>query len=410
MKKILFLSPAYPYGHLSPSYNCTVRIMDALVQTGNYEVYDISYRPRSEDSSPNYKLVDGVKLIYLPYSEKLKKHSRFQQRVRAFLRIPIYPLDGILAIWQYYKFCKSVLKKEKFDLVISQFNPFEAVISGALLKRGGYINKHIVLSWDVIYGKNHNAIIPHWYALKRQRKVVKWIAPYTDKIVTIYSQKSYHEQYGDVSEAKDKRRYLGIPVIARTGITNVSSDIGLVKEGKINIIYAGSIYSESDLEYAVKLLNTSSRATQLNLILLCKDPSLPSLQEMIVGFKGSVQLAGWISVEELYSMYSKVNVLMSFSGKGAWGVPGKTYEFLCIGKPILHFYSHENDANLTLFAPYPLFKGINVNKSLDENRMVLDDFLSSSLGKNVKFEEVEKLFPFMAISAYMKLIEGVVES
>ena len=42
MKKILFLSFAYPYGHFNPSDLCSTRIMKALVETGKYEVHCIS--------------------------------------------------------------------------------------------------------------------------------------------------------------------------------------------------------------------------------------------------------------------------------------------------------------------------------------------------------------------------------
>lgn len=40
MKKILFLSFSYPYGHFGPSDQCTMKIMDALVRTGKFEVHN----------------------------------------------------------------------------------------------------------------------------------------------------------------------------------------------------------------------------------------------------------------------------------------------------------------------------------------------------------------------------------
>lgn len=407
MKKILFLSSAYPYGHFGPSDNCTVRIMEALVQTGQYEVYDISYRPIKKDSKPNYRIVDGVNLLQLPYSEGLKKRSRTYQWIRAFFRIPIYPLERLFSIWKYYKACEKIINDEHFDLVISQFKPYESVMSGALLKKKGFIDKHLLFSWDVIYGRKHNPIIPQRFGLRRQRKVVNWIAQYTDKLVTLYSQKQFHEQAGDVPAAIGKRDYLGIPAISRPNIKQEPKRF--IEKGKINFIYAGSIYSERDLEYSIKLLNATSFAERCNLILLFKDPTGESLRKMCEGFKGSIKLSGWVSYEELYSLYSQVDVFYAYSGKWSLGVPGKTYEYLSFGKPILHFYECDDDVNLSVFSPYPLFKGVDVRRSIENNKQEFEEFIEASLKKCVDFEEVERLFPYATMSAYMKVIDDMME-
>ena len=405
MRKILFLSPSYPFGHFGPSDNCTVRIMDALVRTGRYEVFDISYRPPKADSKPNYRTIVGLNLIQLPYSEGLKRRSRTFQKIRAFFRIPIYPLERLISIWKYYNSCKKIIADNHFDLVISQYKPFESVITGSLLKKGGHIDKHIVVTWDVIYGKIHNAIIPHSFALRRQRRVVNWIARYSDKLITLYSQKKFHEENGDVPEAIGKRHYLGIPSISRpdTRISPINEEF--IDPEKINVIYAGSIYSYNDLDYSIKLLNASSYAKQVNLILLVKDPVQDSLVKMTEGYKGTIHLSKWVSFEDLYSLYSQVDIFFAFSGSWALGVPGKTYEYLSFGKPIIHFYECDNDVNLSVFSPYPLFKGIDVKLPLEDNIREIDDFLNMSLTAHVDFEKIEKLFPYATMSSYLHIIE-----
>lgn len=408
MEKILFLFPAYPYGHLGPSNNCTVRVMDALVQTGRYEVYNISYSPSSDSSKPNYKIINGVHLLQLPFPETVKDHSRTYQRIIAFLRIPIYPLTRMYYIWQYYKSCKRIVGNEHFDLLISQYNPFESVISGAMLRKKGYVCKHIVLSWDVIYGKRHHSIIPNWYALQRQRKLVNWIARNTDKLVTLYSQKDFHEEKGDVPAAIGKRIYLGIPSLTRHKIVFQPTSRDYIKTGKINIIYAGHIFNEETVAYSINLFNASSFAKNINFILLCKDPDKDSLKKICEGFKGTIQLSQWVPLEELYYLYSKVDIFVAYGGKWILGIPGKTYDYMSFGKPILHFYRIENDANLSLFAPYPLFKGLNVNLPIDTNKTELDSFIEKKAGQRVEFEEVERLFPYATMSAYIRVIDDMV--
>lgn len=407
MKKILFLSFSYPYGHFGASDNCTVRIMEAMVRTGQYEVWNLSYNPKEENSQPNYKIVEGLKLLYLPFPEKRTHHSYAIEHLLLFLKIPTYPLFSPVSIWRHYKACKSVLKDKHFDLVISQCSPQDSVMSSALLRKIGIIDKMMVLFWDNIYGKIPRMVIPKWFALYRSSRLENWIARYADCLLSPSPVKQFHERYGDVKEAMGKRVYLEHPSITPPKKQESMTSDKFIKDDKINILYAGRVYFKEQLEFCINLLDKTSSADKINLILLTKGLSESDFKDITKDFKGNAILSGWIPLDELNALYSKTDFCIAISGYSS-SVSSKVYEYMCYGKPVIHFYEEEEDVTKLAISRYPLSMSVGLKQDLDTYVVSIDNFIKDSLGKQVPFDEVERLFPDATGAAYVKVISEMV--
>ena len=409
MKKILFLTFSYPYGHFGPSDNCTVRIMNALAQEHNYEIWNISYKPKDGASKPNYDIVEGVNCLYLPFPEKRAHHSYIVEHFLLFLKIPIYPFFAPFSIWRHYKACKKLLRGKQFDLVITQCSPQDSVIAGALLRRGGYINKLMVLFWDNIYGKFPRKVIPKSFALYRSRKVENWIARYADCLISPSPFKQFHEQYGEVKEAIGKRVYLEHPSVLPPR-ESVNMPTGkFIKQGRINILYAGRVYFKEHISYCIDLLGKTSFAEQINLILLTKGLDESDLKAMSHNFKGEIVLSDWIPLDELNALYRETDICIAFSGYSSSSVSSKVYEYMCYGNPVVHFYEEDDDVTKKAISRYPLSMSICLRK--DERTYVesMDNFIKNSLGKRVLYEDVERLFPDATGAAYVRVISSMVD-
>lgn len=404
MKRILFLSFAYPFGHYGPSDNCTVRIMEALALNGTNEIWNISYKPQNNNSQPNYKVVKGVNLLFLPFSENKTHHSFAIEHLLLLLKVPFYPLFSLRSLLKHYKACRALLDGRHFDLVVSQCAPQDSVISGTLLKRSGLISKHMVLFWDNIYGKMPRMLIPKWFARYRSRIVENWIARYSEKLVSPIPVKSFHDQFGDVKAAVGKRVYLGHPLINRPCTSGIPVKPGFVKTDKINIIYAGRLYCVDDIQYAIELLNSIPFAERINLVLFFYQmPSENERSRMRHGFKGTIVFSGRIPIDDLLCLYSQADVFLGFAGGNYSQVISKIYDYMCFGKPVVYFYKDDNDVNLREFAKYPLFTSIDIRLSLSKNNSI-KDFLALNLGRQVPFERVESLFPTATATAYVDQI------
>ena len=409
MKRVLFLSFAYPYGHFGPSDNCTARIMNALVQTGEFEVFNISCKPENAESAPNYKIIDGVNLILLPFKENLKKHSRFQNRMMALIRMPVYPFNNLLRIYKYYRACRILLKGKQFDLVVSQCFPQESVFAGALLRKNGYINNVMVLFWDNIYGKIPHRLVPEKFAFRRQRCVEEWVSHYSDRLVSPFPVKAFHDKYGDVDAAVGKRFYLEHPSLTRPSVNTGHNNDGYIVPGKINIIYSGRVYNRDNVSFIIRLLNVTKYADRLNVVFFSRGISKPDIDVLCKGFKGAIRFLDWIPLDQLFALYPYVDYFLSFTGNPAQ-ITSKVYEYMSFGKPIIHIYQNDEDINVPAFSRYPFFHPIDVRHSLDIEKYSLECFLDLSFGKHVVFEEVENLFPTATASAYVKLIANMISS
>ena len=408
MKKVLFLSFSYPYGHFGPSDNCTVRIMDALTRIGQYEVWNLSYKPLNDNSKPNYKVVEGVNLLYLPFSENRTHHSYAIEHLLLLLLIPLYPIYYPFSILRHRRECLKVLKNKKFDLVVSQCAPQESVFIGAIIKKRGIVDRHMVLFWDNIYGKFPLKVIPKWFALYRSRKLENWIAKHADRLVSPAPFKQFHDKYGEVECGVGKRVYLEHPSIMPPERNDTIPVERFVKENKINVLYAGKVYHKEQLAYCINLLGKTSIAERINLILLTRGLSETDLEEVIKGFKGNVVMYGWVPIDELNALYTKVNFCIAFSGYPS-AVTSKVYECMCYGNPIIHFYEEEEDVTKVAISQYPLSMSVCVKKDFCDYINQIDNFIINSFDKRIDYCDVERQFPNATGAAYVKAIKEIVE-
>lgn len=403
MKKILFLAFNYPYGHFGPSDLCSTKIMDALVKTGKYEVHNISY----SGTEKRYADINGVHLHMLGFPEKRHKRPDWLIRLLLLIKIPIYPYTQPLTNKKVYRACEPVLKKEHFDLVIAQCNSEENLCVGVWLKKNKLVNKLAVIFWDSIYGKLPRRVIPEGFAIRRQYKAENEIAKYADVLISLYPLRTFHEKYGDVPNATGKREYLGIPSVIRPEIRSGSNYKDVIKQDKINFLYSGTIFRREYVTYLVELLNKTTIAEKINLIFFSRGVSESDFDKCRKSFKGTIQTSGWIPLDDLLSLYPKIDYFMSFPGNPT-AICSKVYEYMSYGKPLILLYDDNNDVNVSTFSKYPACIAIDERRAVDDNVEMTERYIIDSTNIQIPFEEVEELFPCDTVSAYIKLIDKII--
>lgn len=401
MKKVLFLSFNYPEGEYGPSTMCSVRIMEEMIRSGLFEVHCVSHR----EGKNNYNKNQNIIIHYLGIKPDRKKHSRNYIHLRQVLLIPFFPFYHLISDFRYYRECKKIVQNNQFDLIVSQHLSEQSLMSGVLLKKGGYATKHIALFWDNIYGK-FPKVLPKSFVLRRQRRAENFIAKYTDTLISLYPLKPFHDEYGDVSNAKGKRKYLGIPSIVRPKNSEESSYKSIILSNKINIIYSGTIFKKEYVEYTASLFNHSMFSKDCNMIFFSRSVADKVYENLNSSFDGIIQYPGFIPHSELMALYSKVDFFISFPGI-VTAIRSKVYEYMSYGKPILLFYEDENDVNISTFSKYPYCISIDTRLTVEENVTRLDSFIESTKGKIVQYEMVENLFPLDTVSAYVDLLKSI---
>lgn len=379
--------------------------MEALCQEEGYEIHNISY---PQNSIPAYKVLDKIHLHYLDSKPREKHHLKLVTQMRKTWQHLTYPHSAKSEAKLYYEECLKIINGQHFDLVVAQCYPEKCVWTGAWLKENGVVDNLMVIFWDNIYGKLPRRVIPEQYALKRQRKAESFIAQQADLIVSLYPIKTFFAQYGDVPEANGKRKFLGIPSILRPSELPTSPYQDIVKAGKINVLYSGTIFRLDYVRYLVDMLNMSRNAEQLNLIFFSRGVPEEEFQKLDTSFRGSIVHHDWIPVEQLLAIYPTVDFFISFPGNPT-AICSKVYEYMSYGKPIMLLYDDDRDVNISTFANYPVLCAIDVRRPIEENVTAAGHFVLENRGKVIPFEETENLFPRDTAKAYVNLIANLLK-
>jgi len=89
----------------------------------------------------------------------------------------------------------------------------------------------------------------------------------------------------------------------------------------------------------------------------------------------------------------KSDILINIAEKKGIQMSSKILEYISYGKPIIHFYTAENDVNLGVLRKYPLVLCLKQDFAiLDHNARKFEDFCKIHRSAHMSFEEVEKLF------------------
>jgi hypothetical protein len=406
MKKILFLSFNYPNGDFGPSTNCSFRIMKKLCETGRYEVHCVSYLKSDHLLYENHP---AIKLHQIPIEGRSSRLPYWLSRVFILLDLPFYPWSNLLGCYRRYKATRKAIINDRYDLVICQCYPFDSLLTGIWLKKKGFISKLLVIFWDNIYGMVPQRFIPHSFALRRQIKAESFVAKYADRLISLYPLRAFHEKYGDIPLAKNKRSYLGIPSIIAPQNTCIEPRIvGALSNDKINFLYSGTIFREEYVVALVSILNQTSFARNINLILFQKGISLDSIERIRMHFNGSVFNSDWVPLCDLLSLYPRIDFFLSFPGSPT-AIRSKVFEYMSYGKPLILLFDNENDVNLITFKKYPAFFAIDTRASVELGAQSLEPFIVKNRDIKVSFEEVESLFKKDSPAAYVELIDSMID-
>ncbi len=399
-KKILFLSFNYPYGKVGASTMCSFQIMKALCASNQYEVHCISY----EGDSLSYEHIPEIIIHKIPNRSitKPSKVGRFLQQISLIIS---YPIQSIRKGYLHYKKCLDICRREKFDLVVAQYFPEQCLLAGVLLKKNKHINNLMVIFWDIIYGKlPQNKLINQKFAIYRQRRVETRIAQYADLMVSLYPIEQFHQNYGDVKDAKGKRFYLGIPSVLPPEPLLSTEYLDIIDSSKINILFSGIIIKEHTLKYMVSLLNTLPIAKNINLILFSKGVDNETFDALRAEFVGTIINSGYIPLSELHSVYHKVDFFLSLPGYPN-SIRSKCYDYMSYGHPIILIQEVNEDVNVKTFSKYPLSLSINMKEEASVNADRLNLFIQTHKGMVVPFADVERDFVLDTPQAYVDLID-----
>lgn len=206
------------------------------------------------------------------------------------------------------------------------------------------------------------------YTLKN---IEKFISTYKDKVIR------FDEVYNILSANK-------------MSYSNKIIEELINNKNYINIIFAGALnkgYVEAN--YLVKLV----KGTILEEICRFEFYTAGSATNEIENASKSIKRCGWISKEELSAKLENSNILLSIAEINGKQISSKIFEYMSLGKPIIHLYTNDNDINLKYLYKYPVSLCVKQSmKDISNNIEQIALFCAFYMNFNINFEEVENIF------------------
>lgn len=260
---------------------------------------------------------------------------RLYRYARCILDTLLYP--DVRTEW--YPFARhaigTLLEQEKFDVIISSHEP------GVDLLLGLWAKRRFGLPWIVdLADPLYAPYSPRW-----RRRLDRWVEgrviQRSDKVLLTTDQLGglLIERHGSATGAKYVCVPQGTPSRPMSGLGE-----GRLVNGKMNIVFTGNFYEafRNPVHFAHALKQLASNEIAVTIV-----GDNDRFKPLFDGVP-DVLFLGKSSHFYCLALQGDADVLLNFGNAQSYQIPGKLYEYLAAGRPILHIRNSNDDPGVDL--------------------------------------------------------------
>lgn len=382
MDNVLFIVGSY-FPRFSAVGKCQYYLANEFVKRG-FNVHVISITSDSEIEKD--EIYNGQTIHRILIKQRNKIETVFY---RGMKRLSFDILDRELV----YKYIKE-LKRIQFnpDLIVPACLPFESVYASALYKNDNSECKIIPCLYDkfadskVLYKWKIEKIVKY----RKSAKIEKTIFNQCDGLLYVNSWKDYLSLY--YKGCDYKMECIEHPLI--TPPYDVDMDHHCHRDYQVNdnirILYAGMLTQKYvDAKYLIQCISLFKSTKNMEFIFYAQGNASSDLDVKYLPIKNY----GWAAYDELVESMCQASILLSISEQNGVQISSKIFEYMSMGKPIIHIYYVDNDVNLSYLKEYPLCLCIKADvANIESNAMILEKWINKNQGRNIDFISVEELY------------------
>lgn len=394
--------------HASATGICVERVAQTLISQG----HDVSCLAMAWYDDPSYCEIDGVKVHRiknlwhnrvcnwcdrqpsLKYVDIIRQIALWLWRIHRLIAFPLWPLSAPLFAWKFYRKAKQICMAEQIDCVVGVYQPFESLTAITLLRRRLPKIKTALYFCDCLSGGVYPRIFPKVFSYTQLRKWEKYFFKCVDAIYILKSHESYY--IGLLKDSSDVKKIniVDIPFIIKN-IVNGGTMCRLSQSMPVKFVYAGSIHFPlTDPRYMIKVLRQISRNNirvdiygRNNCGEFFNIPADDSVSQII-------HVHPALAHSDILRILADADVLINLGSNNQRQIPSKIFEYMSFGKPIVSFYSYDEEPSLPYLRQYPLALLIQEDwDKIEENAWLIEQFIRENIGKHVPFKTVKSLFP-----------------
>lgn len=301
--------------------------------------------------------------------------------------------------------------EEPPDVVVPFCLPVEAVCAGIDYKKRAGKVKLIPYLFDRIVGNKGRHRLPTLEMLKSRQCLTleREMVDSSTAVMVVNSQENHFKMH--FAEDLDSIYFVEHPLVKQVYVRNpqyVASD----SLEECTLVYTGSFVKGYVIpDYMLDVLFIARERLDVTLHLYGEGSGYSAVQQCQSRMADTIVYHGRVDKNTAMDAIARANILISVAENSGVQVSSKIFEYMSVGKPIVHFYTAEQDVNTKILKDYPLCLCLKQsNALLQENTNKLVRFIEIHRNSTLAFHEVERLYPcatprFIA-GQMMKIIKG----
>lgn len=313
--------------------------------------------------------------IHVVYREKRNTFgSLIKNQLSRFFHVPHY---DIKLVRKLEKEIEVLDKKFHYNAIISVVNPTESAEAVYLYKKTQKNFKFVIYEIDPAsnkFKKTYNPIKLFWNI-----KAFKWekkIYALSDNVIHMKTHKN-HFSKSSYSEFHNKFHYLDIPNLNHNN-QNLKPNSKLEVNREVSFIYAGNFYPKlRNPKVMIKTLSIVHSKFPITVEIYTGDNMLKNVIKMNSKMANNFIATHMIPQGELDEKIINADFVLSVGNKSSDFLPSKIFYYMGHLKPIIHFYSTEDDLAKKYLQKYPLALLVSQQDSYKENSLKISHFVSN---------------------------------
>lgn len=281
-------------------------------------------------------------------------------------------------------------EQNNYDLVISISLPFATHDMAYEFKKATGV-AWLQLEYDPYY---QNALFKDKLSDRTRRRKQIRCYEYCDAVVLTSELYNYYNDPGfDFYRFIDKMTAINYASMKR--LPECEPDENTVRMGENHriLFYGGTFYK--GIREPGPVLSVLKQVKEDYHLLVYSASKASLYAGLIDDFGQRITWNAAVEWEKVVSIMRAADILVSIGNTVPFQVPGKTFEYMASGKPIIHFSPCDRDTSLRYLRDYPMALIIDEKDDAAKSAARIGEFIDRYSGKNIGYDEIVELFPWL---------------
>lgn len=300
--------------------------------------------------------------------------------------------------------------KDPIDVIIPFCFPMEAVVAGVEYKKTVSEIVFIPYLFDQFAeGKEiHKLKILMFLKMQRHLNLEEAIIDLSDKILVIHSQKNHFTKY--FPESINKLKFVEHPLLKLIDFRSSNKRTNDDPEECLLVFTGNFLKGYVMPDYMLNLLLLVKQKMNFALHLYVGGNCQSVIEKYQRLMPNVITNYGYVDKETVLEAITKSDILISVAEIKGIQVSSKIFEYMSAGKPIVHFYTADNDINVRILKEYPLCLCLKQNVNLQqENIDKFVNFCIANKAKTLDFNEVERIYYYATPKFIADQMRGIID-